>query len=327
MLIEYSKNESETLQLKVGRCNTNGFSASQLKEELINGSYDLCRVKVGANDEDVVSRLEQLGFPSFFSGSIRRYRTPIKMQSKIAFKNKGLSFVSYEPQLDELLYQMLKDTWGEYPIGYYRSPILNQLCNKDIELKSVFNFYRERNNHLNYPANSIQFIKHDGEFVGFFAMNKVGSHLESHIGGILSTFQGNDYFYDMLAFIKNYCLEENLSHFVFGARNENAKVQKIFQNAGFVPIGTENVFHVVSLLNYVSLNGAVCDELNQEERFKKLITSDNSWLKLYLIKNRLQAQVCKQLTIEDQGKMLTSFHYSYAKDIFVSGEITINYSA
>jgi RimJ/RimL family protein N-acetyltransferase len=326
MLIEYSKNESSSLQLKVGRCNTSGFDALRLRQELINGNYDLCRVKVDASDEDATNRLEQLGFPSFFSGSIRRYKTPIQMKSRIALKNKDLSFIPYEPYLNDLLFSMLKDTWGDYPIGYYRSPILNQLITKDLELKSVFNFYSEHNNHLCHPKNSIQFIKHQGVFVGFFALNKVENHLESHIGGILSNFQRNDYFYDMLVFIKNYCWQEGLSHFVFGARNENSKVQKIFQNAGFIPVGSENVFHVVSFLNHVRVVGTHCDEMDQNARLKLVMAENKRCSKLYLFKNALETQVCKNLVLREEGGSGTSFTYNYADGVFAGGEIVVNHN-
>jgi hypothetical protein len=259
MLIHYSKTESETLGLKIGRCNNDFFDSQQLKEEIAQNNYDLCRVKVSAEDEFVLQRLDEIGFPYYFSGSIRRYKTPIHQSSLKSFLHKDLEFIAFQNNNEhhDLLFSMLKDTWGDYPIGYYRTPLLDNFCNKENELQSVFEFYKTNNNTLLNPLNSIQFIKHEGKYVGFFVLNIVNGHLESHIGGILKAFQSKGYFYDMLAYIRNFCVNHSLSHFVFGARNENAKVQKIFQSEGFIPIGSENVFHVVPLFQKVLHEGSI----------------------------------------------------------------------
>lgn len=311
MLIQYSKTETETLGLKVGRCNIDFFDPHQLKKELFNEKYDLCRVKVAAEDEFVVKRLEKLGLPYFFSGSIRRYKTPITKASDSNFLHAGLKFIPYEPHLDDLLFLMLKDTWGEYPIGYYRTPILENFCNKENEIKSVFNFYKEHNNYKLYPKNSIQFIEHNGSFVGFFALNTVNNHLESHIGGILKEYQKEGYFFDMLAYIKNYCLENNLTDFVFGARNENAKVQNIFQNAGFIPTGSENVFHVVPLISKVLTKGQktqVQEKINLKKLKKAFYLSNNE---LRPIENTIFKEY-----IVNNIKFLYNFHL---KNKFING--------
>jgi hypothetical protein len=268
-LIQFSKTESEILNLKIGRCNLDYFDENKLKQEIFTGSYDVCRVKVNAEDEYVVSRLEQLGFPYYFSGSIRRYKTPIEQKHQTDLIHPDMDFMEYSSTYENDLFQLLKDTWGDYPIGYYRTPIINQFCNKDNEIQSVFQFYKENNLPSKNPNNSIMLMRHKGLFVGFFALNKVKNHLESHIGGILKKHQKEGYFFDMLAYIKNYCLQNNLSHFVFGARNENAKVQKIFHAAGFIPVGSENVFHIVSLLNKLDSEKQKIDE-NTFDRSKAI---------------------------------------------------------
>jgi hypothetical protein len=265
-IVEYSKTESEMLNLKIGRCNSDYFDENKLKQEIFAGSYDVCRVKVTAEDEYVVRRLEQLGFPYYFSGSIRRYKTPIEQNHQTDLIHSDMDFIEYSVAYEKELFELLKDTWGDYPIGYYRTPIINQFCNKENEIQSVFQFYKEHNLPSNNPNNSIMLMRHNGLFVGFFALNKVDNHLESHIGGILKKHQKEGYFFDMLAYIKNYCLQNNLSHFVFGARNENAKVQKIFHAAGFIPVGSENVFHVVSLLSKLDSEKQKIDENTFDRR-------------------------------------------------------------
>lgn len=72
-----SQNETDILGFKVSRCNEEDVNEQQLLNEIIEGRYDICRLKLPAEDEMISMKLESLGIPFFFSGSIRRYRTKI----------------------------------------------------------------------------------------------------------------------------------------------------------------------------------------------------------------------------------------------------------
>lgn len=248
--IQFSANESDILGLKVGRCNADWLEEQLLAEQILQGRYDICRLKIPAEDEYASLKLHHTGIPFFFSGSIRRYETRISEKPAGTFLHPEMVYEMYDGSQQELLLTMLRGTWGDYPLGYYRTPYLDKLIDKEKEIQSVFNFYRHHNLPENNPNNGIAFMKDGDNYVGFFAMNKVDGHFESHIGGILEPYRKGGYFLDMLRYIKNHCVDHHLSHFHFGARNENAYVQKIFQDVGFKAVGTENVFHIVPLLSY-----------------------------------------------------------------------------
>lgn len=313
-IIDFSVTESKNLGLKIGRCNHDYFDQNLLKVELIDGCYDLCRVKIAAEDEFAAMRLDQLGIPYYFSGSIRRYKTAIKDVSELNLLNPTLQFEKYTPAHSNLLFDMLKETWGNYPIGYYRSPILDQLITRDMEIYSVFDFYRRQNGGTS-PNNTIIFMKDNGIYVGFFALNHVGKNLESHIGGILPPCRKGGYFHDMLVFIKKYCASNQLSHFVFGARNENAQVQKIFFDAGFNPVGTENVFHVVPLISKVLDKGKIVrDEIKINE---------STIIKKYFIDTPKSKITRGNRIIFSLANNKFSFIYTYdTSGCFLQGEIS-----
>lgn len=250
--IDYSATESETLGLKIGRCNDDYFDEKELYRLITEGAYDLCRLKIAAEDEFAQFRLAQMGLPAFFSGSIRRYKTKISEKPAGDYNYPDLIWEEYDGSQEALLRDMLVGTWGTYPIGYYRTPFLNLLVDKEKEIESVFRFYKKQNNPNINPNNTFMFIRHGEKYVGFFALNKVNGHLESHVGGILEPYRSGGYFLDKLRFIKEYCLTHQLTHFVFGARNENSRVQRIFQHVGFEAVGSENVFHIPSLLSHHS---------------------------------------------------------------------------
>lgn len=255
--MELSENESSLFSFRIGRENVNEFEVLKFKKRVLLGKFDLCRLKLPAEDEMISIKLHQTGFPFYFSGSIRRYETPILVRPEGNFLHPEMAYEVYDGSQKDLLLTMLKGTWGTYPLGYYRTPFLADLVDKEKEIQAVFNFYKKSNlNSLN-PDNSILFMKDGDNYVGFFALNKIDGHLESHIGGILKPYRRGGYFLDMQRYIKNYCLDNHLSHFAFGARNENAEVQRIFQYENYLPVGSENVFHVLSMLSLNQLDKEV----------------------------------------------------------------------
>ncbi|MCO5247759.1 MAG: hypothetical protein M9887_02250 [Chitinophagales bacterium] len=243
----------------MGRCNEDELEETLLLNEILAGQYDFCRVKNPSEDEMTSLKLYRTGLPFFFSGSIRRYKTPIQQKPEGNFIHPEMTYEMYNGTQDGLLMVMLRGTWGIYPLGYYRTPFLKELVDKEKEIKAIFKFYKENNINRLHPENSIMFMNHNGNYVGFFALNKIGGGLESHIGGIIEPYRNGGYFLDMLRYIKNFCVDNHLAHFAFGARNENAEVQRIFQYVGFQPIGTENVFHVLPMLSINQVDEWIAD--------------------------------------------------------------------
>jgi hypothetical protein len=280
----FSENESQIMGLKIGRCNEDFFDPDLLSAEIIEGAYDVCRLKVAAEDEMAVMKLHTMGFPYFFSGSIRRYKTRIQEDLPGDFLHPEMIYELYDGTQDELLKEMLIGTWGTYPLGYYRSPFLCHLVNKEIEIESVFQFYKQNNLNSLHPSNSILFMNDQGKYVGFFALNIINGNLESHIGGILEPYRKDGYFLDMLRYIRRFCLEHDLPHFLFGARNENAYVQKIFQEVGFKAMGSENVFHLLPLLSKVNMPGTILPFWTEHDLFNTIYTT----VKNHLLQNQAQ---------------------------------------
>lgn len=145
---------------------------------------------------------------------------------------------------------MLQDTWGNYPLGCYRSPYLSHLVTKEQELESVYQYYKKHNLNRAYPKNKIMFMKDGDNYVGIFTLNEVGNTLECNLAGILKPYRSGMYFHDEMNFKKEYCIKNGFESFTFGARNENAAVQRIFQHLGFETAGNDNVFHITSLLTF-----------------------------------------------------------------------------
>jgi hypothetical protein len=248
--ITFSANETNLLSLKVARCVANNFDTDSLLQQITKDEYDICRLTVPAGDENAIIKLEKTGLPYYYSGSITRYKTRVSDLKANDFKHPDLEYEKYDGSQNDLLLKLLIGTWGTYPIGYYRTPFLNKLVTKEQEILCVFEFYKKHNLQKDYPNNTIMFIKHKENYVGFFALNIIDDRLESHIGGIVDPYRKDGYFFDMQEYIRRFCVENNLKYFAFGARNENRRVNEIFQKFGYVAIDADNVFHITPLLSY-----------------------------------------------------------------------------
>ena len=251
--LDFSPIESEVLGLKIGRSQATEFNPAQFRNAVLEGGFDLVRFKVSSEVEMAQALLFQSGLPAFFSGSIRRYDTRINAAPEGEYNHPDLIFEEFDGSQEQLLKDMIRGTWGTYPIGYYRTPFLSELIDKEAEIECLYRYYKKHNLKTNNPSNTIMFIRQRDRYVGFFALNHLNGNLESHIGGILEPYRHGGYFLDKLRYIKHYCLEHGLSRFLFGARNENPGVQRIFQYVGFQPVGTDNVFHLPLFLSRKSL--------------------------------------------------------------------------
>lgn len=256
-VISFSENESKLLSLKIGRCVTPKFNEEELLKQILENEYDICRLTVSAEDEDAVSKLEKSGLPYYYSGSITRYKTRIADLKENVFLHSDIEYIKYDGTQNDLLLRLLIGTWGTYPIGYYRSPFLNKLITKEQEIIAVCEFYKKHNLQKNFPNNTIMFMKHKDNYVGFFALNIIDDRLESHIGGIVEPYRADGYFFDMQEYIRRFCVEHKLKYFAFGARNENRRVNEIFQKFGYKAVDADNVFHIASLLKHTTAENKI----------------------------------------------------------------------
>lgn len=245
ILLQYSQNESKLFGIKVARGVFQQIEAHSLQADIFENNYDLVRITIPAHIEDAQIELYKTGFQYYFSGGITRYSTSISKIKNNTYIHNDIVYEQYNEANTHLLNAMLKDTWGNYPLGYYKTPIIGNVISKEMEIKAVYEYYKKNNLNCINPNNKIMFMKHGDNYIGFFALNIIGNRLESHIGGILSTFRNTGYFIDMQEYIRRYCLENGLTHFDFGARNENYRVNKIFLDYGYTPSHIEYVYHIL----------------------------------------------------------------------------------
>lgn len=248
-MVVYSENETKHFGLKVGRYNTDSIDPDLLKTEFHRNDYDLVRVRTNINDEFAVSKLFETGIPFYFSGGIRRYKVNVWDAPLPPLINPKTDFELFESNDQHLaaFNDILKDTWGGYPLGYYRSPQLNNHIDKELEHKTLFNYYASNYDNTMHPDKYLWLMKQEQEVIGFIALNIIQGEksVDSTIAGIAQQHQKSGHFIDVLRHIRYFCQAHQLDYFLCGARQENLRSQKAFESEYMKCYACEYIFHVV----------------------------------------------------------------------------------
>lgn len=260
---DFSVLESQMLGFRFGRCNAAMAVPEELRDGIAQHQLDVLRLRVPASDSSVISNLEQTGFPYFFAGGIRRYRVNCLEAPLPDFTSPDIHFELFEGQEMEQLKLIMKESWGNYPLGYYRTPVLRDFISKELESDCLFQFYAERNNHLHYPDNYLWFVKQGETYIGFIALYVYAGQdmVDSTIAGFRTSWQGKGLFPNILRHIRAFCRQKGITYFCCGARNENVFSQWAFERDYMKGEGVEYVYHVLPMLREIDRNFSPLSEL------------------------------------------------------------------
>lgn len=259
--VQFSETESRILGYRFGRCNTESIDVAELKEEIFKGRFDIVRLRTSSYDEFATNKLEQLGIPYYFAGGVRRYRINCKQGQVPAFTHSDIGFELYTGQRKDLLEYLLKDTWGDYPLGYYKTPVLSDMFDKEIESKALFEFYAHFNNNSLFPNNYLWFMKKGEKHVGFVALYVYRDEdmLDSTIAGIEKPYQTQGLFSNIIRHVRQFCMDQKLTYFCCGARNENFHSQWAFEREEMRGFAVEYIYH---LLPFLSVKANATEQIN-----------------------------------------------------------------
>lgn len=246
-MIFYSKQESNLLGLKIGRMQTAIFDKKKLFQKILNEEYDLIRLKVDSQYFDINHQIEKLGIPYYYCGNILRYEMHFFDLPEPIFKIPSAEFILYTPQYKKLLFNMICESFEEDPLGYYKNPLVSLLLSKKEEVHSMASFYVEK---MNNPKNKMFFLKMDKQLVGFISIFLIKEGVvDTPISGVIKSHRGKHVFDDLRSFRHQYCLNNNITLGLAGARSENFYSQKTFVKDGMIHVGSESIYQITPLLS------------------------------------------------------------------------------
>ncbi len=247
-MIVTSLNETERLGLKVGHLTTEALDPAALSAALIEGRFDLCRLKIRVDHapDSGVAALESAGFPYYHAGGILRYRVDYRRTRyrPRAPEDVGLEFLHVDESNRPRLAALVRESFGDDPIGYYKTPWLAAIVSKDAELDCLIDYYLDGR-----VTEKLELIvRKDGRDAGFIVLSIDGGTVHTPLLGILPEMRGLALFHPMRDYIHSYASERGMRE-EEGARIDNLMSQNLFGQDGLEHVANETIFHVLPLLS------------------------------------------------------------------------------
>ncbi len=242
----FSEEESKFFNLRIsrGRITT---SSGALGKAILEGNYDVCRVKVGVNELNIINQLEQLGFPYHFAGEVINYSITLQEINKMNLEtdNKAISYEKYDGSQEGIVKEIILKSCSDDPIGYYKTPFLNQLISSPKETRFLASYFSSTYKTENRV---ISLMKKNGRYAGLIAYAIDGNVIQSLLITLLPEYR---HYATLNQFMKEafrYTIERNVPLGVCGARINNRMMQHILEKFGMKKTGADIIFHITPFL-------------------------------------------------------------------------------
>lgn len=244
-LIYYSAKESELASLRIGRGGRIvSFNPNYLKQEILVGQYDICRLKVRANDEELFNRFRQVGFPFFLYSVIVRNSVQISAADLVSI-DSNLEFELYNGTRADALGAMIRNSILQRSATNYKRGLFENLIPVSVELDAAVHYYTTEFSGVASSNKIGWLVKDAAQYIGFVLCEiTANKKLEGIFYGIDPTHRGSKkHARTIMQFLKKHSAENGLTHF------ENDVVVPNFPS--WRSIVGENVLPVEAYINVV----------------------------------------------------------------------------
>jgi hypothetical protein len=257
-MIGFSEIESEVFGLKTGRINADSFDGEALLHEIQEQGYDLIRIKAPTGFDAINVELDKTGYPFYFAGAVRQlYFKDLTEPTEQLAVNKDLTMELYDGSQREQLWRVIRASYMMYPLGYYKTPVINKIISKDKEIEAMCRYFEKYFISTDYPDNFIWFMKRGEEYVGLAALHfrRDEQTMECPLGAVIPDAQNSGVFYDIIKFCRYFSWQQDARFIEAGMRSENLISQHVFlkhiNKEGMVLTGdkVDYVFHLLPMLS------------------------------------------------------------------------------
>jgi hypothetical protein len=233
-LLKSSPTESAALGLKIGRFVDDEIKDVQLlKKELDASDYDVVKFNLLANNPEIYVNFDALKYPYYSLGAVMQYRINFKRLAPKPMYHEDAEMIEYDTSLKETLYQMAYDTFFGASGSFFQNPALTNLVEKSAQAAMLAEYVcsfnpLSRENHFTY------LLKYQNEFVGFISFYFKGESGFTEFAGV-RTSKMPGFYIDLVRFIQNHCIENNIRWGHASAQLQNTVVHKVYQKEDMIP--------------------------------------------------------------------------------------------
>lgn len=249
----FSDFESSYLKLRIFRSSSSYLpNPYEIKNTCIHERVDLARMKIDVHYEEHINHVfYNTGFPFFYSHSVMTVFADYRNDIAPAYKNENLRFEKYTGGADSLRFRnLILKGMGDDPIGYYKTPLINQHISKEKEAACYADYYAQL--YDGSDTNKIAFImSKDEDDAGVFVFELEDNNtINTSMAAVLPHHRSAGLFHDMKAFRQHFCLENGITKAYAGFRLNNFNTPNSLLKIGYKIVKAEHVFHIVALQNF-----------------------------------------------------------------------------
>jgi len=268
MEIILSPTESNISGYKIGRStqHINQLDIAELKKHILDGSFDICRLKINGNQPSLFAQLNTLGIP--FEIFTMNYLNEIDIHEYFKynpvipedFTAEPIQDTNVHPDFEQLLNGILNSkSWFEY-----ESPLLDSLLPQASRKKLALSYYKSF-----CPAAQTNgrtwILRKDKEPIGLFMGNIAADHFYGVLYGIDEQYRNCGYSKYIYYLMFKECLKLKLNRFVNDVSLFNIASQKSAASSRMIP---SNIYYNVTLYPFSQ----------QSDHFIKISDSDTTAL-------------------------------------------------
>ena len=210
MKINFAKEESQYLGIKIGRLEQKELNIVDLQREILEQEYDVIKIRVPATDANMMQQLEKMSLPFSISDTVFHYKAAFQKMGFVPYINEDIVFEIYRKEQFNLLQSIAMQTFSENYAAFFKNPILDKMVSREKKLtlfgRWAASFYTENDN-----GKITWLAKHKGEYIGFMAIQYTNNKSwEPVIAGVLPKYRKAGYFIDLIRSVRNYCVTHQI---------------------------------------------------------------------------------------------------------------------
>lgn len=271
MRIVFSENESNQLGLRTGRVRMEELNdLKSFRQEILKQEFDLVKLKINAQNPDVLNVLNNIGFPHFVNSIL--YRNKIMYAGKtLQALPKGFSYELYSPAQHDLFKQMLEEIFDHTTGINYTHPFYRLFVSNATEKKMAVSYYLQFNS-ASSPDKRVWLLKKGRTYIGFVCGQFLPQGFEGIWYGVLPAYRSKGFSALLLDVIEIECRKQSVKAFYNDVQYQNIYSQMNVTKNGAVPIASYLNIFLLPCISIAQNKGLV--NTNLEKKSNHEIAAD-----------------------------------------------------
>ncbi len=248
-MIIHSENESKLFGIKFGRYEGGLSNPEAMRQQILDDRFDFVRLKIMNPGDDLFVLLHRIGFPFHLLDIHRLYNLDLHTYDIPALELPEMEFVACDGSQTEQMKQLVKDTYTEMPMGFFKNEMLEKYFPLQLQLENfaahIAGNYQEQGN----PAKRGWLVKLNGTYIGCAATEFKGENSYTPYIGLLPDYRKKHLFTNIARYLQRAMKAGGCKYATGSARLHNLASQVNFEREGQKYISHDYVFMLMPLLS------------------------------------------------------------------------------